>query len=127
MNRRERVVLIFLCTCFVVGAGITLFRTHQERKHLQAITVNKQFSQNAVDSTDNEIPDSSNKNILININTASIKEFDVLPGIGPALAQRIIDYRDKYNGFKSKDEILKVSGIGQKKFSALKDKITITQ
>jgi len=127
MNRRERTVLIFLCVCFIIGAGISFFRRQHEQRHLQIITINKPAGHLSNDSIDINPGDSSYKNILININTASAKELDVLPGIGPAIAQRIIDYREKHNGFKSTDDILKVSGIGPKKFSALKDKITINQ
>lgn len=62
---------------------------------------------------------------LININTASLSELDSLPGIGPAYAQRIIDYRENHGGFKSVEEIKNVSGIGTKTFEKIKDKITI--
>ena len=62
---------------------------------------------------------------LVNINTADAERLATLKGIGPALAQRIIDYREQNGAFKSVDEIKNVRGIGQKKFDAFKDKITI--
>jgi len=60
---------------------------------------------------------------LISINNASVEELDKLPGIGPAIAQRIIDYRDKMGGFKDINEIKLVSGIGEKLYAQIKDKI----
>lgn len=62
---------------------------------------------------------------LININTAGLEELDTLPGIGPALAQRIIQYRETHGPFKSVEELKNVSGIGEKNFEKLKDKITV--
>lgn len=61
----------------------------------------------------------------VNINTASAKELDSLPGIGPALAERIIEYRQSNGGFKNISDLKKVSGIGDQKFAKLKDLITI--
>ena len=62
---------------------------------------------------------------LVNINTADAERLATLKGIGPSLAQRIIDYREQNGAFKSVDEIKNVRGIGDKKFDAFKDKITI--
>ena len=62
---------------------------------------------------------------VVNINTAGVEELDTLPGIGPSMAQRIIDYRQLNGGFKSIDEIQNVSGIGQKKFEKLKSRIKV--
>ena len=61
----------------------------------------------------------------VNINTDDAERLATLKGIGPALSQRIIEYREQNGGFKSIDEIKNVRGIGQKKFDAFKDKITI--
>lgn len=60
----------------------------------------------------------------VNINTADAERLATLKGIGPALAQRIIEYREQNGAFKTIDEIKNVRGIGDKKFDAFKDKIT---
>lgn len=63
---------------------------------------------------------------LINLNTASATELDQgLTGIGPALAERIIEYRTANGPFTSIEQLKDVSGIGDKKFEAIKDRITV--
>lgn len=62
---------------------------------------------------------------IININTAGIEELDRLSGVGPAIAQRIIDYREKNDGFRDINEIKLVSGIGDNLFEKIKDQIGI--
>ncbi|GIK41753.1 MAG: hypothetical protein BroJett011_55860 [Chloroflexota bacterium] len=62
---------------------------------------------------------------LININTATLEQLDSLPGVGPAIAQRIIDYRQKVGGFKAAEEITEVSGIGDATLAKIKDLITV--
>lgn len=67
----------------------------------------------------------SNNNSLININTATKEELTALNGIGDAKAQAIIDYRNENGYFSSIDELLNVSGIGEKTFEKNKDLITV--
>lgn len=62
---------------------------------------------------------------FVNLNVASQAELETLPGIGPATAKKIIEYRQENDGFKAAEEIQAVSGIGPKSYEKLKDKITI--
>jgi len=66
---------------------------------------------------------SSPQQAKININTASAAELDKLPGVGPALAGRIIEYRNANGSFKAGEELKKVKGLGESKYEKLKDKI----
>jgi len=61
----------------------------------------------------------------VNINTASTAELETLPRIGPAVAQRIIDFRTKNGAFKRVEDIMKVQGIGEKVYQNIKDLITV--
>jgi competence protein ComEA len=61
----------------------------------------------------------------VNINTATVAELDVLPGIGPSIAQRIVDYRTQNGAFKKADDLKKVRGIGDALFDQIKDLITV--
>ena len=62
----------------------------------------------------------------VNLNTATKEELIALPGIGPAKAQAILDYRAQHGGFKSVEELKDVKGIGAKRFERLRGELTIT-
>jgi competence protein ComEA len=61
----------------------------------------------------------------VNINTATTSELETLPRIGPAVAQRIVDFRTKNGAFKRIEDIMKVQGIGEKVYESIKDLITV--
>ncbi len=69
--------------------------------------------------------DSISSGGLISINRATAEQLENLPGIGPALSARIIAYREANGGFKSKDDLKNVSGIGDSIFSGFEDLITL--
>lgn len=61
----------------------------------------------------------------VNLNTASLAELDQLPGVGPVLAQRILDWRTEHRRFASVDELGEVSGIGDKLLAQLRPRVVV--
>jgi len=61
----------------------------------------------------------------LNLNTATARQLETLPGIGPVLAQRIIEFRASRGKLASVDELLQVKGIGQKKLAAIRDLVVV--
>jgi competence protein ComEA len=59
----------------------------------------------------------------ISLNTATVEQLDQLEGIGPTTAQKILDWRKEHGGFRSVDDLQQISGIGPKRFEALKEKV----
>jgi len=76
-------------------------------------------------------PDSTNESTmvvsdsLININTASAEKLQELPGIGPAYSTRIVEWRNKNGQFVSKEQLLEIKGIGEKRLEAIQPLITL--
>jgi competence protein ComEA len=64
--------------------------------------------------------------LLLNINTATVRELDALPGIGPVLARRIVDFREKRGGFRRIEELLAVPGISERVWQELKERVEVS-
>jgi competence protein ComEA len=71
------------------------------------------------------VPKRSHKGLL-DLNRATDQDFDALPGIGPRLAERIMEYRQSAGAFRSLDELRAVKGIGKKKFERIRPLVTVT-
>ena len=119
MNRREQAVLLLVTAAFLVGIGISYGKRARpmHQAALNPIAV-------VQDSTAGSLPDSVGAPPPVDLNQATPRQLDGLPGIGPVLAGRIIEYRQRKGGFHRVNELRAVSGIGEKRYSALKDMVT---
>jgi competence protein ComEA len=61
----------------------------------------------------------------VHLNTATLEQLDTLEGVGPATAQKILDYRQEHGGFASVDDLAQIPGIGPKRLAALRDKVQL--
>jgi competence protein ComEA len=62
--------------------------------------------------------------LVVNLNTATIEELDKLPGVGPVLARRIVEFREKKGGFRRVEELLAVPGISERRWQELRKLVT---
>jgi len=113
-------LMMLLSVAILIGSGISLGIGLAEQQKADAPA--EDASGVAVTWEEVNLPEVAAK---ININTASVDELGLLPGIGPAYAQRIIDYRSKNGLFGSISEIQHVSGIGDKTFEKIRELITV--
>lgn len=107
-------VVFALCMIGVLISGNTA-------QNEPEITVERQ-SNTASDTADAH-PDEPP--LLININTASAAELELLDGIGPALAERIVEYREVCGGFIHTEQLMDVSGIGESVYKGIANHITL--
>ena len=120
MNRREQAVLLLVTAAFLVGIGVSYCKRAGLRHQaaLNPIAV-------VQDTSGGSLPYSVGAPPPVDLNQATLRQLDGLPGIGPVLAGRIVEYRQDKGGFHSVNELRAISGIGEKRYSALKDLVTI--
>ncbi|MBN1310179.1 MAG: helix-hairpin-helix domain-containing protein [Anaerolineae bacterium] len=110
----------------IEGADVSLINLAQplqDGMHVYVPVIGETMPQpSQMDQTFNDVPATG---MIININTASQAELETLPGIGPAIAGRIIEYRESQGSFNSIESIMEVSGIGPATFDKIKDLITV--
>ncbi len=117
---------VFLLVVVFVGLGIFLLGEEKTEIKISGPKVESEIFKE--DEEDGEYEEAETKEVQeegININTASAKELESLPGIGEVLSQRIVDYRDTFGDFKSIDELKNVDGIGEKKFFDIEDLVVV--
>ena len=118
---------INLATVLEDGMKVHIPTVEETRANNENIESSEKFVNSQV-TTATQIPDTSSntkKQGKININTATQGELDTLPGIGPSIATKIIEYRKENGKFKSIEEIKEVSGIGDAKYEKIKELIII--
>ncbi|MEO0101355.1 MAG: helix-hairpin-helix domain-containing protein [candidate division WOR-3 bacterium] len=123
MNEKEKALLIFLI--LTLGSAVVLNlskRWRMSKEVLKILPLEEEVLAKENRDTQEFITEREEK---VDINKAPLKELVSLPGIGPVLAERIIEYRERHKGFKRKEEIMKVKGIGRKKYERIRDKIKV--
>ena len=114
LTRYEKGIVVFLAVSIVLGCGLLYFQKINS-KPPPAISRPPSFYKD-------KLPVRSGRTaFVIDINKADSRDLTQLSGIGPVLAQRIIDYRSDNGTFKQIDEIKNISGIGNKKFERIKE------
>lgn len=98
---------------------INLAKKITDEEFIYVLAINEEF--HYIEATNS----SENSHGLININSASKQELESLVGIGPALAERIINYRNEKGKFNSIEELLDVNGIGENKYKDIEKSVTI--
>ena len=109
LTKQEKYIILFLIVTAAVGVGILCYKNLIYTPKVEVISGGPL-------PTAKEIEDSK----VININTAPLADIERLKGIGPSLAESIVEYRRVHSSFKDKEEIRNVKGIGPAKFEAIK-------
>ena len=105
------------------GASVDNINRAEQLHNHQLVIIGDKVTINNEGAVQGEISKSDNS--LININTASADELENIPGIGAVKAESIVSYREENGDFKAIEDIMNVSGIGEKSFEKIKDKITL--
>ena len=112
MKKSHWILIGITCAFLCVLTGIFIGRNLVDNY----ITVNNVSGSHSTSPSEPK----QNQDGKIDINTASLQQLQLLPGIGETIAQRIIDYRTEHGSFDSIEMLMNVSGIGEKKFEQIK-------
>ncbi len=131
-SRKAGVISIIVAVAVFAVGGIILDRVHENRFTVEKLPDGVENPEAETAQRPDTKPESETEPEIetepdgrININTADAAALATLDGIGESTAQRIVEFRQKNGEFMTVEELMRVNGIGEKKFDAIKDKICV--
>ncbi len=121
-SKAEERIVVFLIAGFLVGSGIRFYQSRFAPLPQVEEPFSVPIAADSVVIEEKNLPEQP-----VAINTADVEELTRLPGIGPALAQRIVEYREQNGFFHEPEDLIKVQGIGLKKLEKLRANIILHQ
>ena len=126
MKKPVNILVILTCVFAAFLGGFHIGRRmNRSPVHIYQITPATESRQDVTEEDEVTEETEPTPDFPLNINTATAAQFDELPGIGPVLAQRIVDYRTTHGNYRVVEELLKVNGIGDAKLMEILDLITV--
>ena len=121
LTKKEKYVILFLITGAVLGIGYSYYKEFYPPLRISS----KKDGFRPRPAVRKDLDKALKEAKAVNINTASLEELMRLEGVGPVMADRIIEYRNTKGLFSSAEELKEVPGMGEKKFDAIKDYIEV--
>ncbi len=125
LNRGDRLIDLIKLSGAATNADLDSVNLAEVLTDGQKVIIPKKTLKIATDNRISTANGSNKGSKIVNINTADEKGMDSLPGIGPVMAKRIVDYRSENGRFSNIEELKEVPGISEKKFGNLKNSICV--
>ena len=138
-NRHRVVIMLLLGAALAASLTLLLIQAGNMRVDATNATVEAPVASSPSESSDQSVAADASDDVqgsatpadpsfddgLVDINTAGVAQLDAVKGIGPVIAQRIVDYRNEHGRFSSVDDLLDVPGIGMKTLNAMRGQLAV--
>lgn len=118
LTHQEKIIIIFLTSAFILGLGINSYKKSHAEVRLSVESYEDKAKIKDLDAV-------TSRWSLVNINSLDTEELSRLSGIGKVLAREIVQYHKIHGPFTLKEDLMRVKGIGEKKFEKIKDLIVL--
>lgn len=118
LTRQEKTVIVFLILMALLGLIVRSVKLMRSQVSLQVVP-------SELTPEEKDVDDLLRQAKIVNINQDPVEKIITLPGIGPALAERIVEYRQVHGSYKKIEELLNVPGIGPKKLEKIKEFVVV--
>jgi comEA protein len=125
-SRSDIWAILFLLACIILGGAMIMYQKTNRQLPPELLIETVKLSTKDNSSTNSTSPEKINiRNLCVNINSASADSLELIPGIGPVYASKIVENRNANGRFQSIEDITRVKGIGSKTFEEIEKYLTV--